>query len=169
MRQEVAYHSNDNSLSYLPHLRKCILETLRLNNPVVTTFRTLMPDQYVFPTFPTHHHPTNPQNQSKNPTYTKGDQFLILNNPVLRDPEYFTQPNSFLPNRWTPEMENSYYAIMFNQGPQKCPGKDLAIFILQSFTTHYLNHPDYNPDTKLYPQLDMKNVPQMINPCRTGA
>lgn len=127
-------------------LRKCILETLRLNNPVVTTFRTLTRDWCFAP----------------NECYHKGDQFLILNNPVLRDPEVFDEPNKFKSERWTPKLEDSYSAIMFNQGPQKCPGKDLAIFILQSTTQHYL---------KKYPlekcvEIDTDNIPQMMNPCQ---
>ncbi|NIR11881.1 MAG: cytochrome P450, partial [Candidatus Aminicenantes bacterium] len=98
-------------------LRAVILETLRLNNPVVTTFRTLDSD-YTF--------------SHSGRSFSKGDQFLILNNPVLRDPTFFYEPNRFIPERWVPSLEGSYYAIMFNQGPQKCPGKDLAIFILGS-------------------------------------
>ena len=57
----------------LKFLRKCILETLRLNNPVITTFRTLNEDY----TFDNKH------------SLKKGTQFVILNNPVLRENEYF--------------------------------------------------------------------------------
>ena len=101
----------------LQYLRKCILETLRLNNTVITTFRTLTRD-YSF---------------DNKYYFKKGTQFLILNNPVLREKEFFRKPDRFIPSRWTPAMEKSYYAISFNQGPQKCPGKELAIYLAQKF------------------------------------
>ena len=63
-------------------MRKCILETLRLNNPVITTFRTLEED-YTF---------------DNKYSFKKGDQFLILNNPVLREKEFYKKPNKFIPN-----------------------------------------------------------------------
>lgn len=134
------------------YLRKCILELLRLNNPVVTTFRTLAHDF----------------NFDEEHGFKRGEQFLILNNPVLRSPEYFQEPNKYIPERWTPEIEDSYYAISFNQGPQKCPGKDLAIFILQSITLNYLRQSNIVRDgiqkIKGY-QIDTNDFPQMINPC----
>jgi hypothetical protein len=128
-------------------LRKCLLETLRLNNPVVTTFRTLL-ENYRYRSY----------------YFDKGDQFLILNNAVLRDPEYFKQPDLFIPDRWTPEMEKSYYAISFNQGPQICPAKEFALNLLMSFTTRFLiksNFKRWNCET-----IDVFKIPQMIDPCK---
>lgn len=133
-------------------LRKCILETFRLNNPVVTTFRTLLQDY----SFDEHHH------------YDKGTQFLFLNNPVLRDPIFFENPNNYVPERWTLNMEKSYYSVMFNQGPQKCPGKEMAIFLLQSFTVNYLKFSKIltNGISNIKcNKVDPNNIPQMINPC----
>lgn len=135
----------------MSYLRKCIMELLRLNNPVVSMMRTLNRD-YKF------------KNDTK--VYPKGYQFLILNNPVLRDPEFFDNPNQFIPERWTPELEKSYYAISFSKGPQECPGKDVAIYIVASFTVQYLikkdiiNHPNYLQTKK----TNINNLPQMINP-----
>ena len=71
----------------LRFVRKCILETLRLNNPVITTFRTLTED-YRF---------------DEKHSFKKGTQFLILNNPVLREKEFYAKPNRFIPSRWTTE------------------------------------------------------------------
>ena len=131
----------------LTFLRKCILETLRLNNPVITTFRTLNEDY----TFDNKH------------SFKKGTQFVILNNPVLRENEYFKQPNKFNPYRWTSEMEKSTYAISFNQGPQKCPGKELSIYLIQNFVYNFIK----NIDIKCIEsnKIDTNNIPQIINPC----
>ena len=131
-----------------PYLRKCILETLRLNNPVITTFRTLTRD-YAF----------SPKHKFK-----KGDQFLILNNPVLREPEFYDKPEQFVPERWTEEMEKSYYAISFNQGPQKCVGRELAINLAQTFIQSFIKQVAADK-TVTTQKLDTTKIPQIINPC----
>ena len=134
----------------LTYLRKCILESIRLNNLVITTFRTLTQDF----TFDEKH------------SFQKGTQFLILNNPVLRDKDYFEKPNEFIPERWTSEMEQSYYAISFNQGPQKCPGKELAIYLVQCFIYNFFKIKNININTKIgVKKINTDNIPQIINPC----
>ena len=131
----------------LSFLRKCILETLRLMNPLITTFRTLTED-YSF---------------DEKYKFQKGTQFLILNNPVLREKEFFEKPNEFNPERWTEDMENSYYAISFNQGPQRCPAKELVISLAQSFIYHFILSNDIHKIK--VKKIDLTNVPQVINPC----
>ncbi len=147
LRRNEGIDNNASSIYESKYLRNCILETLRLNNPVVTTFRTLLSDYRL--------------NGKK---YKKGTQFLILNNPVLRDPAFFQSPNRFIPDRWTPGMETSYHAIMFSQGPQRCPGKELAIFLMQSFVYHYLRKLGSRKLT-VNKIIDVNNVAQMVNPC----
>ena len=56
----------------------------------------------------------------------------------MRHPDYFKNANRYIPKRWTPQMEDSYYSISFNQGPQKCPAKELAIFLTQSFIVNFI-------------------------------
>ena len=144
-------YRNDKLLSKkiyeLSFLRKCILETLRLMNPLITTFRTLTKD-YSF---------------DENYHFQKGTQFLILNNPVLREKEFFENPNAFIPDRWTKDMEHSYYAISFNQGPQRCPAKELVIFLAQSFIYHFVSF--NNVEQIEVETIDLENVPQIMDPC----
>ena len=45
----------------------------------------------------------------------KNDQLLILNNPILRNKEFFKDSNKFVPERWNKEMEEDYYSISFNE------------------------------------------------------
>lgn len=52
---------------------------------------------------------------------------------------------------------------MFNQGPQRCPGKELAIFIAQSFLVHYLIKTQGNIESQ---KIDINNIPQALNPCK---
>lgn len=148
----LAIHETGNDPEKIYHnqfLRNCVLETLRLNNPVVTTFRTLLQD-FQFP--------------DSTKLYKKGTQFLILNNPILRDATFFQTPNRFIPDRWNSISEDSYHAIMFNQGDQKCPGKELSIFVLQSFLVQYLMKVD--KATIVAQKININNIPQMMNPCK---
>lgn len=138
--------NDSQSISNLYYLKSSILETLRLNNQVASTFRTLCTD-YTF---------------KNGTTYRKGEQFVILNNPVLQDPEYWTNPDQFIPERWTPQLEKMYFAISFNQGPQSCPGRELSIFIVSSMICHWLHMRNYKFTTNII--LD-KHISKMINPC----
>lgn len=134
------------------YLRNCILETLRLNNLVTSTFRTLCED-YTF---------------KDGKSFNKGTQFLILNNPILREKECFIEPDKYIPERWNDKLEESYCSIMFNQGPQKCPGKEISIFLIKSFIIHYLKHSGvlYGDRNIITQKIDKNNIPQMINPCQ---
>lgn len=128
------------------YLRKCILETFRLNNQVVTLFRTLLQDY----TFENGEH------------FKKGEQFVIFTNPIMRSSR-FAFPDAFVPERWgDPELEKSYFSLMFSQGPQNCPGKDIAL----DLATHFLDvvFKRYNI-TDCSPRVNTQDVPQMINPC----
>ena len=129
-------------------LRKCVLEMLRLNNPVTTTFRTLEKD-FIF---------------DKKYKFKKNTQFLILNNPVLRDTNFFKNPNKFNPYRWNKNMEESYYSLSFNQGPQKCPGKELSIFLIQSFIYNIVKIKKINVDSIKSNKINTNYIPQIINP-----
>lgn len=125
--------------------RSRILETLRLNNPVVTTFRTLR-EPFAF----------------DGENYDPGDQFLILNNPVLRDPRVFPSPDRYVPQRWNDDLEASYYSIMFVQGPQKCPGRNIVLFLLEEAAKRIAPGLRAVYPTGLGPGAP---VPQMMNPC----
>ena len=50
----------------------------------------------------------------------------------LRDPKYFQNPNKYDPTRWNDKnLEFQMYSLMFSQGPQICPGKNLILFLLE--------------------------------------
>ena len=146
--KEINSVSDSNNIYELSYTRQCILESLRLNNLVVTTFRTLLQD-FTF---------------DNKYSFKKGTQFLILNNPVLREKEYFEKPDQFIPERWTPEMEKSYYAISFNQGPQRCPGKELVISLCQSFLYNFIKIKKFTTVETV--EIDKNYIPQIINPCK---
>lgn len=139
--------NSNTKIKYEKDIRNCILETLRLNNGIVTFFRTLLED-YTF---------------ENGQSFKKGEQFVIFTNPVMRS-EYFYKPNAFVPERWNDKsLTDKYYNLTFGQGPQKCPGKQLALDIMTYFISVILtkNITDY------YPKINTNNVPQMINVCTT--
>lgn len=101
-----------------PYLLKCIWETLRLNGFVISFFR---------------------KSVRHGLGVIAGTDFLILTNPILRDPIEFPNPHLFIPDRWTEKLKKSKYNLIFGQGPQKCPGREMALFIMQSYLTAYIN------------------------------
>jgi hypothetical protein len=138
--EEQKYINPDN------YIRKCILELFRLNNAVNSTFRGLT-ESFAF--------------DDSSVVFEKGTQFVFFNNPVLRD--LFDLPNQFVPSRWNMELENSYSALMFNQGNQRCPGKELVISILTDALVIYLGMNNYSIQTNT--RLDTSFIPYILNPC----
>ena len=100
------------------YLIKCIMETLRLNPPVISFFRKSSVSKLGFPA---------------------ETDFLILSSPLLRDPEVFSSPDEYHPDRWTPELMKLNHNMIFGLGPQSCPGQDLSISILTIYITTYMN------------------------------
>lgn len=131
------------------YLKNIILEMLRLNNPVNSTFRTVNQD-IKFDKY----------------KIKKGEQILILNNAILRNPDTYKLPNQFIPERWNSELEQSQLSIIFNYGPQKCPGKELSIFIIKSFLINLVKVKKLNKSSKIISKkINTKNISQSINPC----
>jgi len=132
------------------YLKNIILEMFRLNNPVNTTFRTV-----------------NQDTKFNNYEIKKGEQILILNNPILRNPKIFSLPNEFNPERWNKNLEESELNISFNYGPQVCPGKDLIIFMIKSFIKNLIEIKGLNMSSRIISnKINTKNISQSINPCK---
>jgi cytochrome P450 len=128
------------------YIRNCILELFRLNNAVNSTFRGLT-EQFTF------------KNSSE--SFEAGTQFVFFNNPVLRD--WFESPNEFIPSRWNLDLEHSFVALMFNQGNQRCPGKELVLSLITSALITYLKMNNYTIETNI--QINPSFVPYILNPC----
>jgi hypothetical protein len=143
VKQEV---ESKNYLKKDNYIRKCILELFRLNNAVNSTFRGLT-ESFTF--------------KSSGETFPTGTQFVFFNNPALRD--LFENPNEFIPSRWSMELEESIVALMFNQGNQRCPGKELVLSLLTSALVVYLRIHNYSLQTNIV--IDPKFIPYIINPC----
>jgi cytochrome P450 len=138
--EEQAYLQREN------YIRNCILELFRLNNAVNSTFRGLT-QRFTF--------------EDSSEIFEAGTQFVFFNNPVLRD--LFESPNEFIPSRWSLELENSFVALMFNQGNQRCPGKELVLSLLTSALVTYLKMNNYSIQTNIH--INPSFVPYVLNPC----
>jgi hypothetical protein len=128
------------------YVRKCILELFRLNNAVNSTFRGIT-KSFTF--------------DNSDQVFEEGTQFAFFNNSILRD--LFDSPNQFVPSRWSPELEESNRALMFNQGNQRCPGKELVISLLTQGLGSFLRMNDYSVETPI--KLDPTFIPYILNPC----
>ena len=120
-----------NNLEDVP-IRNKILETLRLYNPVITLFRL-------------------------NPETNK--EYLIFVQMFLRDSKYFPNPNKYDPTRWNDKnLEFQMYSLMFSQGPQICPGKNLILFLLEIL---FIEVKPFFISQKI---LDINDLPDSLNP-----
>jgi cytochrome P450 len=128
------------------YIRNCILELFRLNNAVNSTFRGLT-ERFTF------------KNSSE--VFEAGTQFVFFNNPVLRD--LFESPNEFIPSRWNLELENSFVALMFNQGNQRCPGKEIVLSFITTSLVTYLKMNNYSIETNI--KINPSFIPYVLNPC----
>jgi hypothetical protein len=52
---------------------------------------------------------------------------------------------------------------MFNQGNQRCPGKELVISLMTQALVIYLKNNNYNIETNIKLRKDF--IPYIINPC----
>jgi cytochrome P450 len=128
------------------YIRKCILELFRLNNAVNSTFRGLT-EPFTF--------------EKDTQVFEPGTQFVFFNNPVLRD--LFESPNEYIPSRWNLTLEESFAALMFNQGNQRCPGKELVISLITQALVVYLELKHFSIHTNI--QINPSFVPYILNPC----
>jgi hypothetical protein len=63
-------------------------------------------------------------------------------------------------------MEKSYYVISFNQGPQRCPGKELAIYLVQSFMFNFIKIKKIGINQTIKcKKINTETISQVINPC----
>lgn len=100
------------------YLINCVWETFRLNSSITSYLRKCVSSELGYPA---------------------GTDFLILIAPFLRDPIIFPNPDLFIPDRWTEELKQSKYNLIFGVGRQICPGRELSLSLFQSYLIHYIN------------------------------
>lgn len=113
-------------------VRNKILEIVRLYNQVVTLFRL---------------------------DSETNKEYLIFIQMFLRNNKYFQNPHAYNPKRWeNKNLEYEYYSLMFSQGPQICPGKNIILHLLEILFEN-IKDKFYSPIN-----LDINDLPDGINP-----
>ena len=125
-----------------------IMETIRMYGIVITLTRTSIKDQTV----------TDEADQQYH--LSKGDQILMLTAVLSNDPKCFPNSSQWIPHRWKYIPNDSFCDVIFNIGPQMCPGKNLIQYLLKSIVKELL----LNYNFMVTPKLDPKSLPAALNP-----
>ncbi|XP_061385991.1 cytochrome P450 4d2-like [Musca vetustissima] len=108
-----------NKLTNLHYMDKVIKESLRMYPPVPFIGRQTIADLYI-----------------DNQLIPKGTNILIGIMTMQNDPEYFTDPQRFMPDRGMPE--NNFVFVPFSAGPRNCIGQRFAMLEIKAFLTRII-------------------------------
>ncbi|XP_035824431.1 cytochrome P450 3A29 [Aplysia californica] len=89
-------------------------------------------------------------------TIPKGSCVFVRINRILRDPEYWSEPDKFNPDRFAPDVEHKAGAVAylaFGFGPRICIGKRLAILELKVALSQLLSNFRFVQTDLTYPKL----------------
>eukprot|EP00116_Pleurobrachia_bachei_P002459 sb/3462721/ len=121
------YHSDLNRMRYLDQV---IAEALRMYPVAVATTRTNPKETYLGKTL-------IPANSC----------IMVCWYTLHRNPEYFSQPEVFDPDRWAPDKPGPlpFTYLPFSSGPRSCAGKHIAKLEAKIITSMLLYHYDLTP------------------------
>ncbi|CAG2178179.1 unnamed protein product [Oppiella nova] len=119
------------TLGHLKYLNAVINETLRLAPSVIRVQRECLQDYKLGNT---------------GITIPKGASVEIYPYAIHRDPEYWSNPNVFLPDRWFESTHHPYAYLPFGGGPRQCIGQRFAISVMRR---RVFCHPLIVPLTKV--------------------
>ncbi|XP_073830228.1 cytochrome P450 4d2-like [Musca autumnalis] len=103
-----------NKLMDLQYMDKVIKESLRMYPPVPFIGRQTIEDLYI-----------------DNQLIPKGTSLLLGIITMQNDPEYFQEPQKFMPDRDAPT--NNFVFVPFSAGPRNCIGQRFAMLEMKSF------------------------------------
>ena len=129
-------------LNKLPYTTAVIKETTRLF-PAASTTRSGVPGFYITDT-----------NGRQYPT--EGCLLYLISQAVQRDPAFWPQPDTFLPERWLAPLGDALYPVKgawrpFEHGPRSCIGLELAMTEMRLVMVLALRHFDISV---CYEELD---------------
>lgn len=125
----------------MPYLKNCVKESLRVFPIVSVSGRNTTEDKVVDGL----HIP-------------KGTSLLLLNYAMCHDPDYFEQPEAFIPERWSRDGSTSdvipFSALPFGHGVRSCIGRRLAELQMYFALTKVLQHYELRQETS----IDLKTL-----------
>ncbi|XP_044730897.1 cytochrome P450 4d2-like [Chrysoperla carnea] len=125
-------------LNKMPYLEAIIKESMRLYPPVPVILRNLSEDL-----------------QLDNCVLPKHTRATIVIYCIHRNPEYFSDPESFKPERFLEETQNKNYFsyVPFSAGSRNCIGQKFAMYEMKSTLSKVLRHYEL---CSAGPQFDLK-------------
>lgn len=140
--EEVSKHKelNYESIEDLSFLECCINETLRLFPPLARTEREVKTDYVLGDT---------------GVTIPAGSLVVIPTFAMQRDPEYFENPEMFIPERFSKDfnglMHHPYAYHPFGGGPRLCIGKRFGMYEIKLCLARLISHYQFRavPETKI--------------------
>ncbi|XP_015182412.1 PREDICTED: probable cytochrome P450 6a14 [Polistes dominula] len=123
------------AINEMSYLQMVILETLRK-----------------YPTLPVMSRVCNKDIQlaNYNVVVPKGTKILIPTLGIQRNPEYYPEPDKFIPERFSEEeirSRHKYIYLPFGEGPRICPGLRYGIVALKVALVNALRKYEYSPGT----------------------
>ena len=109
---------------YLPWLRACVLESLRLwpTTPMVLR-QTTSTTRWDAGTMP-------------------ADCGVLIYAPFFhRDERSVPSPHAYTPERWLSGDDGDWALIPFSEGPAACPGRHLVLMVASAFLSHLIEEP----------------------------
>ncbi|ODM91185.1 Cytochrome P450 4C1 [Orchesella cincta] len=124
------------ALIKLRHLELCVYEALRLLPTVFLMMRKI----------------EAPLEIEEDLILPSGTEICIFTQGLHMNPEYFPEPNSFIPERFSREESKNRHPhafIAFSAGPRRCIGQKFAMMEMLTLTAKILRHYDISTSDKL--------------------
>jgi len=129
-----------------PHLRSCVLESVRL-----------------WPTTPTILRDTTEDTDWRGMTIAKGAGLMIVVPAFHRDDELLPFAHSFVPDIWLDGTAQQYPQLVpFSAGPAECPGRNLVLFATSTMLANLLSALSFEQTSS--PKLSQdESLPMTLN------
>jgi hypothetical protein len=146
--------------SLRPHLRSCVLESVRL-----------------WPTTPTILRDTTEDTDWRGMTVAKGAGLMIVVPAFHRDDELLPFAHDFVPDIWLDGTAQQYPQLVpFSAGPAECPGRNLVLFATSTMLANLLSAlkfeqtstPKLSPDEPLPMTLNQLTLDFAVQPAHVS-
>lgn len=135
-----------------PYLDACIMETLRLYDPVILLNRTAIKDTYLGDLF-----------------VPKGTDIQIPVYAIHHDANHFNDPFTFDPDRFSPENQGSiepYTYLPFGQGPRRCIGERFSLMEVKLAIFRLVKKFKFTPNEKTTIPIQFTKTPTTMLQCK---
>jgi cytochrome P450 len=141
----------------LPHTRQALRETMRLYPPVWLYPRVALQDDRLGDFF-----------------VPGGAHVFVVSYLVHRHPDFWAEPDRFLPDRFAGADPVSPAFLPFGLGPRRCAGEDysysIALMIIRAVAAKLVLRPSGDPPPVLAPEINLRPAQHLrLRPVRRGS